>query len=89
MSDMTFLNPMMRGNSLAHTILRAVDDCDPHGIPRPEERRTRHYFVDPATDRQVVVNVWPSGELDAAFESEPGVFGVPVPVRRTESEIVG
>ena len=89
MSDTTFLDPVMRGNGLAHTILKAVDDCPPHGLPRPTETRTRHYFVNPATQLQVLVNVWPGGEIDAAFESAPGVFGVPVPVRRSESEVVG
>lgn len=73
------------GRRLAAVVLDA-DDCDPRGIPRPEVRR-RYYFVDPATDLQVLVNVWPDGTLDAAFESEPGVFGAPQRVRRTESEV--
>lgn len=89
MNDTTFLNPMLRGNNLANTVLKAVDNCPPHGIPRPAERRSRHYFVNPDTQLQVLVNVWPGGELDAAFETEPGVFGSPVPVRRSESEVVG
>lgn len=82
-------DPFLRGNGLARTVLRSVDDCNPHGIPRPHEVRHRHYYLDPATQLQVLVSVWPDGSMDAAFESEPGVFGVPVPARRVESEVVG
>ena len=73
------------GRRLAAVVLDQ-DDTPPHGIPR--ERRVRHYFVNPDTDLQVLVNVWPDGSLDAAFETEPGVFDAPVLVRRTESEVV-
>lgn len=96
------MNPsdaIIHGQRAARKVLRLVGDCPacrsvakhaddtpPHGIERPV--RHRHYFLNPATDLQVLVNVWPDGVIDAAFESAPGVFGPPQSVRRSESEVV-
>lgn len=73
----------------AQTLLRRAPDTNAYDVvAETESNRTRHYFVNPATDLQVMVNVWPGGYVDIAFEHAPGVFGPPIAVRRIEREAV-
>jgi len=79
MSDaVTFIDPIMRGNQLAHTVLRLVEDeCPPHGIERPLLRcraefvgtpeRIVNEFMRPWLGDVVFVSTEPA---DAVFEPE-------------------
>lgn len=76
----TFINPIMRGNRLAHTVLRLVEDSDPtpaHGIERPLMRCRAEFIGTPERIVNEFMRPW-LGEIvfvttepaDAAFEPE-------------------
>jgi len=79
MSDaVTFIDPILRGNQLAHTVLRLVEDSDPtppHGIDRPLLRCRAEFVGTPERIVNEFMRPWLGDVVFVSTEPAEAVFG--------------